>query len=161
MAAISQTTFSKVFFMNEKSSSSILISLKFVPESSIKNKSALVQVMAWHLTGDKPLPEPLLTSFTNTYMQQGDELTHWPLRVFYEVVSPVLLWNWSEQNPINDKSTFVLVMAQRHQGTSHLLYHYWPSSMSPYGIIRPQWLETTHHWWIPLSNLEQSCFLSF
>ena len=34
----------------------IQISLKFVPKGAIVNKSALVQVMAWHLTWDKPLP---------------------------------------------------------------------------------------------------------
>ena len=36
-------------------------SLKFVLASPIDNKSALVLVMAWHQTGAKPLPEPMLT----------------------------------------------------------------------------------------------------
>ena len=35
---------------------------KFVPKVSIDNKSAFVQVITWHETGDKPLPEPNLTS---------------------------------------------------------------------------------------------------
>ena len=35
-------------FMNEKFCISIQISLKFVPKGPINNKSALVQVMAWH-----------------------------------------------------------------------------------------------------------------
>ena len=39
----------------------ILISLKFVPKGPIDNKPVLVQVMAWHRTGDKPLPELMLT----------------------------------------------------------------------------------------------------
>ena len=34
------------------------ISLKFVPMSPINNKSSLVQVMTWRLTGNKPLSEP-------------------------------------------------------------------------------------------------------
>ena len=34
------------------------ISLKFVPMGSIDNTSALVQIMAWHQTGAKPLSEP-------------------------------------------------------------------------------------------------------
>ena len=29
----------------------------------IDNKSSLVQVMAWHLSGAKPLPEAMLTQF--------------------------------------------------------------------------------------------------
>ena len=34
---------------------------KFVPKYPIDNKSALVQVVAWRRTGDKPLPELMLT----------------------------------------------------------------------------------------------------
>ena len=47
----------------------IKISLKFVPKGLIDNKPALVQVMAWRRTGDKPLPEPFLTQSIDTYMQ--------------------------------------------------------------------------------------------
>ena len=35
----------------------------------IDNKSALVQVMAWRWSGDKPLPEPRMTQFTDAYMR--------------------------------------------------------------------------------------------
>ena len=42
--------------------------LKFVPEGLIDNKSALVQVMAWRQIGDKPLPEPMMTQFTDVCM---------------------------------------------------------------------------------------------
>ena len=38
-----------------------------------------------------------------------------------------------------DKSTFVQVMAWCRQATSHYLSQCWPSSMSPYGVARPQW----------------------
>ena len=47
----------------------IQISLKYVPRSPIDNKSALVQVMAWCQTGDKPLPEPMMTQFIDAYMR--------------------------------------------------------------------------------------------
>ena len=43
----------------------IPISPKFLPGSPIDNKPALVQVMAWHRTGNKPLPELMLTKFTD------------------------------------------------------------------------------------------------
>ena len=68
MAAISQLTFSnalslmKIFFI------SIQMSL-FIPKGSIDKKSALVRVMAWCRTGDKPLPEPRLTYLTDAYMR--------------------------------------------------------------------------------------------
>ena len=47
----------------------IRISLKFVPVNPIDKKSALVQVMVWRRTGGKPLPEPMLTQFTDAYMR--------------------------------------------------------------------------------------------
>ena len=56
-------------FMKEQCSISIQISLKFVPKGPIDDKSAFVQVMAWRRTGNKPLPEPMLTQFTNVYMR--------------------------------------------------------------------------------------------
>ena len=28
-----------------------------------------MEVMAWRQTGDKPLPEPMMTQFTDAYMQ--------------------------------------------------------------------------------------------
>ena len=55
--------------MNEKLRILIPISLKFVPKGSIDIKSALVQVMAWRWTSDKPLPEPMLDEFTDAYMR--------------------------------------------------------------------------------------------
>ena len=41
---------------------------KFIPKGPIDNKAALMQVMAWHQANDKPLPKPMLTQFTDTYM---------------------------------------------------------------------------------------------
>ena len=35
-------------------------SLKFVPQGLINNNWALVQIMAWHRPGDKPLSEPMM-----------------------------------------------------------------------------------------------------
>ena len=59
----------RCIFMNENLCILIIISLKFVPKGPIDNKPALVQVMAWRQTGDKPLPEPMLTQFTDVHMQ--------------------------------------------------------------------------------------------
>ena len=47
----------------------ILIALKIVPNGPIDNGWALLQVMAWHLTGDRPLSEPMLTQLTDTLMR--------------------------------------------------------------------------------------------
>ena len=59
----------KCIFLNENDRISIRISLKLVPRILIDNKSALVQVMAWRRTGEKPLPEPMLTQFTDVYVR--------------------------------------------------------------------------------------------
>ena len=66
----------KCIFVNENDRTPIRISLKFIPRRPIDNTPALVQVMAWRRTGDKPLPEPMLTQFTDAYMwhYRGDEL---------------------------------------------------------------------------------------
>ena len=51
----------------------IEISLKCVPNGPIDNKSALVQIMAWCRTGDKPLSEPMMVigdSFQNHHISQ-------------------------------------------------------------------------------------------
>ena len=59
----------KRIFLNENIIFSFKISLKFDPRVSIYNKSALVQVMAWRRTSDKPLSERMLTRFTDAYMR--------------------------------------------------------------------------------------------
>ena len=55
-------------FLNENDRISIQISLKIVPRRPINNKPALVQVMAWRRTGARPLPETMLTQFTDAFM---------------------------------------------------------------------------------------------
>ena len=52
-------TFKRIF-LNEDVGILIKISLKFVPKGPINNIPALVQVMAWHRPGDKPLTEPMV-----------------------------------------------------------------------------------------------------
>ena len=50
----------KCIFLNGNLWISIKISLKFVPKDPINNIPALVQIMAWRRTGDKPLSEPMM-----------------------------------------------------------------------------------------------------
>ena len=62
-------------FFNENDRISIKISLKYVPRSPIDKKAALVQVMAWRRTGDKPLPGPMMTQFIDAYMRHEGEMS--------------------------------------------------------------------------------------
>ena len=45
---------------------------------------------------------------------------------------------WMPRDLNDEKSTLVQVMASCRQATSHYLSQCWPSSMSPYGVARPQ-----------------------
>ena len=50
----------KRIFLNENIRISTKNSLKFVPKGLINNIPALVLIMAWRRSGDKPLSEPML-----------------------------------------------------------------------------------------------------
>ena len=52
----------KPIFVNENVWISIKISLKFVPKGPINNIPALVPIMAWRRSGDKPLSEAMMVS---------------------------------------------------------------------------------------------------
>ena len=60
---------SNCIFCNENGCISIKISLKFVSKGPIKNIPALVQIMAWRRTGDKPLSEPMMLKITDAYIR--------------------------------------------------------------------------------------------
>ena len=69
MAAILTDDIFRWIFLNENDRIPIQISPEFVARSPIDYKPALVQVMTWCRTGDKPLPEPMMTQFTDAYMR--------------------------------------------------------------------------------------------
>ena len=68
--------------------------LKFVPKGPINNIPALVQIMAWRRTGNKPLSEPMMTQFNNAYA-----CVTRPQWVNIATVSPPIFYsnsNWME-----------------------------------------------------------------
>ena len=69
MAAILADDIFRCIFVNEKLYILIKISMGFLPEGLIDNNPSLVLIMAWRQIGDKPLSEPMLTRFTDKYMQ--------------------------------------------------------------------------------------------
>ena len=52
----------KCVFLNENARISLKKSLKFVRKVRINNILALVQIMAWRRSGDKPLSEPMMVN---------------------------------------------------------------------------------------------------
>ena len=59
----------KCILLNGNDTILIQISLKLLSWSPIDNNPALVLIMAWRWVGDKPLSEPILARFTDTYMR--------------------------------------------------------------------------------------------
>ena len=119
----------KRIFVNENVRISIEFSLTCVPKGPINSIPALVQIMAWCRSGDKPLSEPMMVSLlTHIYVtrpqwviQNSSWGTHWKIAL-----------RWMSQNFTNKKWTLVKVMAWCHLATSHYLSPCWPISMLPY-----------------------------
>ena len=77
MAIVLQITFSSSFFMKTVIFFFIKIALKYVPNGPINNDPVLVQIMAWHKTGNKPLSEPMMAYLeTHICIIGSDELIH-------------------------------------------------------------------------------------
>ena len=60
-------------------------------------------------------------------------------------ISNEIALRWMPLDLTDDKPILVQVMAWCHQATSHYMNQCWPSSMSPYGITRPQWVNSLRH----------------
>ena len=65
-------------FVDEKLGILIKISLKLVPKGRVDNDQALVWIMAWRRSGDKPLSKQVLIWFIDAYMRHQGE-TSWDL----------------------------------------------------------------------------------
>ena len=162
MANILQTIFSNYFF-NEICNVLIQISLKYVPKDATDNMPALVQIMDWHWTGNKPLSEPMMAYFTDAYVYASlslNELTinslplapgrfEWNFKSEFlklilvidgQGISCEIALRWMPLDLTDDKSTLIKVMAWCHQTTSHYLSQCWSRSMSPFGVTKPQWV---------------------
>ena len=61
----------KRIFLNENFMISIKILLTFVPKGPVNNILALVQIMAWHRPGDKPLSEPMMSQVADANMRHA------------------------------------------------------------------------------------------
>ena len=68
---------------------------------------------------------------------------------------------WMSLNIIYNKSAFVQVMVWCHQGISHYPKELWQQFMSPYGVTRPQWVNTLRKtFWSAFSGKQRILFCS-
>ena len=57
----------------------------FIPWVSIKNIAALIQIMAWHRPGDKPLSEPMMASLLmHIYITQPQGVNELYIYILYK-----------------------------------------------------------------------------
>ena len=117
MIAISQTTLSIGFFVNENVRISIKFSLKFVPKGPISNIPALVQIMDWRL------------SATSNYLNQ------WWL-VYWRIYASLGL---NELRRLKSRASRLLTqhLLQADNKESTKAPHYWPFVIS---------VDSPHNW---------------
>ena len=72
------------------------------------------------------------------------------VEVIFKIISVIDGWGisfeialiWMSLDFTDDQSTLVQVMAWCRQAASHYLGQCWPRSQSPYGVTRPQWVNS-------------------
>ena len=70
--------------------------------------------------------------------------------LIFQIISVIDGWGiacevalrWISLDLTDDKSTLVQVMAWCRQARSHYLSQCWPRFLSPYGVTRPQWVNS-------------------
>ena len=146
-------------------SNDIKCKYKFMfPLNNLARKGLTLIVQALDYSGHiMPIPEQMMTyiwlwgeelsrllAFINSLAPGGFENIF--QNVFFKLISWIdTLSNSCEtalrsmpQNPSDDKSTLVQVMAWCRQAASHYLSQCCPRSLSPYGVTRPQWVKACH-----------------
>ena len=80
-------------FVNENVWISIKISLKFVPNGPINSIPALVQIMAWHRSGDKPLSEPMMENLVTHICVARPQWVKWAKFILpLNNICPLMAW---------------------------------------------------------------------
>ena len=90
----------KWIFLNENLWISLQISLKFIPQVSINNIPALVKIMAWRCSGEKPLSETMMVILLMYIcVTRPQWIKH--QKKFIQTLPPKFsdsLWKWSLPN---------------------------------------------------------------
>ena len=98
----------KCIFLNENASIANKISLKFVSKGPINNIPALVQIMAWRRSGDKPLSEPMMVSLLTHICVTRPQWVNYFIDV--NILKPREKWStFCRQNFVNDFREWKLV----------------------------------------------------
>ena len=108
----------------------IKISLKFLPEGLTNNITALVQIMAWHRSGNKPLSEPMMVSLPiHICITRPQWVKH------YCVVCDIMS-QWAMTYP--GSTVFCVVPATHLQMGTHRFYP-WMLDLWITGVVAVTW----------------------
>ena len=151
----------KCINLNENDRILIQISLKCILRRQIDNKPALVLVMAWRRTGDKPLHDPMMSQCIDTCGTQGRRVnTLRPRQNGCHFVADILnciflnenVWisikislNFVSKGPINNIPALVQIMAWCHPGNMPLSEPMMVSLPTHICVTRPQWFKGLAH----------------
>ena len=98
--------------------------------------------MSGALQRTKRLTEKLYQLIVPWEIWQLSPLYNFPIS-FTDWYLEHLMWNSSRMNATEPR-TLVQVMAWFHQATNYYLSQHWPRFMSPYQVLRPQWVKNKH-----------------
>ena len=107
----------KGIFLNENVWISIKISLKFVPKGPINNIPALVKIIAWRRSGDKPLSEPMMvrlpTHICVTRPQWWQRSVHKSGSYIICILTPytVMCLNWKINDHVSTENMYIQSMS--------------------------------------------------
>ena len=107
--------FKRIFF-NENVWISMKISLKCVPKGPINNIPALVQLIAWRRSGDKPLSEPMMVSLPThicvTRSQWVNKTTtlqsYWDYHLRYTNMRIVETCWWNSNSSLHTRNLLII-----------------------------------------------------
>ena len=152
MAAISQTTLSIAFSSMKIFRISIEFSLKFVPMGPINDIPALVQIMAWHRVGDKPLSEPvmviLLTHICVTQPQWVNPLRprqngrHFAYGIFKCLFLNENVLKFVLKGSINNITALFQIMVWHQLGDKPLSKQWWLDCQCIYVSLGLKWVNS-------------------
>ena len=127
--------------------------MNHIPVGLTDNTLELVQVMAWcrRYQPWSMMPHSIIRPQWVNSLAPGK--FEWNFRhVIFKHILVIDGWGisceiaqiWTSLDFTHDQSTLVQVMAWCHQATSHYLSQWWPRSLLPYDVTRPQWVNTPH-----------------
>ena len=135
----------KCIFLNENVWISIKVSLTFVPNGPINNIPALVQIMAWRRSGDKPLSEPMMVSLlTHICVTRPQWVNSDACDLFINNIQGCFHRTRVSTIAVNRSATKVQQRTAMRMKTS--------SNGNIFRVTGPLWGEFPDHQWIPLTK---------